>query len=273
MTNQKKKPVQGDEVFDIHGRAAAYLALGADGHVVQPIYENEDYEPSYGNPEVWREVFTTPPTQKLHAEVAEIETKLNAARQALHEVQEQRRTEDREYAARANERKRFDQLKKLDDYIAGKITHFVVVQGYGERLSIQEFETFIHSNENRYERKLRLLSLFGDSKGDLNWYVNRYSDGSGGDHGLCFPATSYEEALAIAAKWLEQRYAEIRKSEKKYESHTFADAAARLGLMVPDDIAAWAKEVHDLARASSLNNARAELEKAQARLRELESAQ
>lgn len=273
MSEKKATPAHGDEVFDIHGRAATYLALGADGHVVQPIYEHEDYAPSYGNPEVWRDAFTTPPTQKLHAEVAEIETKLNAARQALHEVQEQRRTEDREYAARANERKRFDQLKKLDDYIAGKITHFVVVQGYGERLSIQEFETFICSNENRYERKLRLLSLFGDSKGELNWYIDRYSDGSGGDHGLCFPATSYEDALAVAANWLAKRYADIRKSDKKYEAYTFADAAARLGLTVPDDIAAWAKEVHDSARASSLKSARAEFEKAQARLREMEADQ
>lgn len=263
---------QGDTVFDIHGREATYLALGADGHVVQTVYEHDDYdEPRYGQPEVWRDIYRSPPTAKLHGEIAELEAKLNATRAELHAIQDQRRTEDRDYAARLNERKRFKQLQTLDDFISGKITHFFTVEGYGERMSIQTFDEFMVSKEDRYERKLRLLSLFGGSKGDLSWYVDRYSDGSGGSNGRCFPALSYEDAVRLASEWIEGRYADVRSKEHKHASLDLANSAERFGLPVPDDIAGWAKQTADTVHESSLKQARKQLEDAQAKLSDLES--
>lgn len=262
----------GDTVFDIHGREATYLALGADGHVVQTKYEHDDYdEPLYGQPEVWRDIYRSPPTVKLHGEVAEIEAKLNAARAELNQIREQRRQEDGIYAARTNERKRFAQLKTLDEFIAGQITHFFVVEGYGERMSIQTFDAFMVSKEDCYERKLRLLSLFGGSKGDLAWYVDRYSDGSGGSNGRCFPALSYEDAVRLASEWIEGRYADLRKNEHKHSSLDLAKAAVSFGLSVPDDIAQWAKQTADSVRESNLKHARKQFDEAQAKLKELES--
>lgn len=263
---------QGDTVFDIHGREAEYLALGADGHVVQTVYEHDDYdEPRYGQPEVWRDIYRTPPTAKLHGEIADLEAKLNAARIELNQIREQRREEDREYAARSSERKRFAQLQTLDDFIAGKITHFFTVEGYGERMSIQTFDEFMVSKEDRYERKLRLLSLFGGSKGDLAWYVDRYSDGSGGSNGRCFPALSYEDAVRLSSEWLDGRYADVRTKEHKHASLELASAAERFGLKVPDDIAQWAKQTADTAHEKNLQYARKQVEDAQAKLRELEA--
>jgi hypothetical protein len=262
----------GDTVFDIHGREATYLALGADGHVVQTVYEHDDYdEPRYGQPEVWRDIYRTPPTAKLHGEVAEIEAKLNAARAELNQIRQQRLQEDREYAARVNERKQFAQLKTLDDFIAGKITHFFVVEGYGERMSIQTFNEFMVSTEDRYERKLRLLSLFGGSNGDLGWYVDRYSDGSGGSSGRCFPALSYEDAVRLASEWIEGRYADVRAKEQKHASLELAKSAERFGLIVPDDIAQWATQTAGSIHESNLKHARKQFDDAQAKLRELES--
>jgi hypothetical protein len=261
----------GDEVFSLHGQVGSYVARAADGHIVQPIYESDECdEPRYGDPRVWREVYKTPPTEKLHAEVAELESKLNATRTELHQVQEQRRTEDREYAARANERKQCAQLKTLDDFIAGKITHFFVVEGYGERMSIQTFNEFMVSAEDRYERKLRLLSLFGGSKGDLGWYVDRYSDGSGGSSGRCFPALSYEDAVRLASQWIEARYADVRTKEQKHASLELSKSAERFGLTVPDDIAQWAKQTAESIHESNLKHARKQFDDAQAKLRELE---
>lgn len=261
----------GDTVFDIHGREATYLALGADGHVVQTKYEHDDYdEPLYGQPEVWRDIYRSPPTVKLHGEVAEIEAKLNAARAELSQIRQQRHQEDREYAARANERKQFAQLKTLDDFIAGKITHFFVVEGYGERMSIQTFDEFMVSKEDRYERKLRLLSLFGGSKGDLGWYVDRYSDGSGGGNGRCFPALSYEDAVRLASEWIDGRYADLRTKEHKHASLDLSKAAERFGLKIPADIKQWAAQTAASIHESSLKQARKQFDDAQAKLRELE---
>lgn len=272
--SDKKIPAAGDEVYDIHGQAASYVANSAHGHVVEPIYEDEDGEPHYSKPQVWREVFSSPPTAKLHGEIAELEAKLNATRAELYRVQEQRRTEDSAYAGRLNERKRFKQLETLDDFIAGKITHFFVVEGYGERMSIQAFDDFMKpadSDGGRYDRKLRLLSLFGGSKGDLAWRVDHYSDGSGGSHGRVFPALSHEDAVRLASEWLEGRYADIRTKEHKYASLDLANAAKRFGLTVPDDIADWAKQTADAAHAKNLEHARKQVADAQAKLRELEA--
>lgn len=273
--SDKKTPVAGDEVYDIHGRAASYVARSVHGgHVVQPIYEHEDYEPSYGNPEVWPEIFAKPPEQKLHGEIARLE-KLRAAEQAaLDAVRQMRRKEDAEYAQRAAERKRFDQLKKLDDYIAGKITHFVVEPYYSSGVTIQTFEEAMKSNESRYDKTLRLLSLYGGSDGDLSWRVDYYSDGSGSSHsGWYFPATSYEEALAIAAKRLDDRYKKMRGSDPDQERHYasgLAASARNLGLDVPEDVAIWAAEQNEKARQSNLDHARKQLEEAQERVRKLE---
>lgn len=268
--SKKTSPKTGDEVYDIHGQAASYVANSAHGHVVEPVYEDEDGEPHYGKPQVWLEVFGSPPTAKLHSEIAELEAKLNATRTELQQVQEQRRTEDSAYAARLNERKRFKQLQTLDDFIAGKITHFFTVEGYGERMAIQTFDEFMVSKEDRYDRKLRLLSLFGGSKGDLAWYVDRYSDGSGGSNGRCFPARSYEDAVRHASEWIEGRYAEVRKNEHKHASLDLANAAERFGLKVPDDIAKWAKQTADSIREKNLEYARKQLAEAQEKLRALE---
>lgn len=269
--NNKKIPASGDEVYDIHGQAASYVANSAHGHVVEPVYEDEDGEPHYGKPQVWSEVFSSPPTAKLHSEIAELEDKLNATRTELYQVQEQRRTEDSAYVARLNERKRFKQLQTLDDFIAGKITHFFVVEGYGERMSIQTFDQFMVSSEDRYERKLRLLSLFGGSKGDLGWYVDRYSDGSGGSNGRCFPALSFEDAVRLASEWIDERYVALRKNEHKHSSLELAKAAASFGLNVPEDVSQWATQTADAAHAKNLEHARKQVADAQAKLRELEA--
>ncbi|SDH11129.1 hypothetical protein SAMN05216466_107139 [Paraburkholderia phenazinium] len=274
--SELKQMQSGDEVFDIRGRAASYVALTLDGHVVQPIYtrgdEGDEY---YGAPEVWREVFSTPPVEKLHGEIAAMQSRLATERASLDAVRKTRGDEDREYAARAAERKRFTQLQTLDDFIAGKITHFFVVEGYAERMSIQTFEQFMKPKDNdgfSYDRKMRLLSLFGGSNGDLAWYVDRYSDGSGGSSGRCFPAISYEDALAHAAQWINGRVAEIRKQEKKYQALDLANSAEKLGLAVPDDIAGWAKGFADERHQASLKEARKQFDAAKAKLQELEAS-
>lgn len=269
--NTKHTPNAGDEVYDIHGRAASYIALTGGGHVVEPIYEDEDSgEPSFGRPETWNQVFTAPPTQKLHAEVAEIQQKIAEAQQQLHAVREQRRLEDAEYAARAGLRKQFAQLQQLDDFIAGKITHFVVLDDYNRAVQIQEFGSFIKANEDRYERKLRLVSLYGASNGDLSWHIDRYSDGSGsnGRSGYCWPATSYEDALTKAQAWLDKAYAKWKGGtgyERNY-SLAYVECAKRLGLSVPDDMVQHASELAAAATERAIESARQEVEKAKARL-------
>jgi hypothetical protein len=215
-------------------------------------------------------VFRTPPTKRLHNEIAALQNRLAIDQAALDAVRKIRADEDREYATRAAERKRFAQLQQLDDFIAGKITHFVVKEDYRESVEIHEFESFIQArDESRYDKKLRLLSLYGDSKGDLSWRIDRYSDGSGDSwkHGNCWPATSCEDALEKASAWLEARYAEWRKEtgHAKFKSASYAACAQKIGLLVPDDVAAHAAEIEKTRRSSTLESATKALREAQSK--------
>ncbi|UUX38854.1 hypothetical protein NTJ56_08645 [Burkholderia contaminans] len=271
MSTINTMPKQGDEVYDIRGRSADYVARTEDGHIVRPVYEHEDREVSYGKPEVWSEVFVTPPVEKLHSEVVALQAELAAARDSLREVRAIRVAEDREYAARAALRKQFAMLKKLDDFIAGKITHFVVTQKYSEKIWIQTFEDFMKPAD-RYERGTRLISLFGDSKGDLGWYCNQWTDpGTNGHNRECFPATSLEEAQRIAAECIEKRFAAAREAKHGGLAVELVTAAAAMGVAVPQDVCERAAEFNEQTRVSNLKRAREQLEKAEAAVRELEA--
>ena len=259
-------------MYDINGRAASYVALTGGGYVVEPIYQDEDSsEPVFGRPETWQQVFTAPPTQKLHAEVAEIQQKITEAQQQLYAVRKQRRVEDAEYAARAGLRKQFAQLQQLDDFIAGKITHFVVLDDYGRAVEIEERESFlVAKSEDRYDRKLRLVALYGASNGDLSWNIDRYSDGSGssGRSGYCWPATSYEDALAKAQAWLDKACDKWKTETGHARSHAldYAKCAKKLGLSIPEEVAQHAAEIANTQKQSAIEYARKDVEKAQARL-------
>ncbi|MBR8434793.1 hypothetical protein KDW37_28935 [Burkholderia cenocepacia] len=270
MSNVNITPKQGDEVYDIRGRAADYVASTGDGHIVRPVYEHEDHEVSYGKPEVWNEVFSTPPVEKLHAEVLALQADLAAARDSLREVRAVRTAEDREYMARAALRKQFAQLKKLDDFIAGKITHFVLTQKYSQKIWIQTFDDFMKPAD-RDGRATRLVSLFGDSKGDLAWYRDQWSDpGTSGAGGECYPATSLEEAQQIAASCIEKRFTDAREATHGGVAAELVGIATAMGVAVPQDISDRATEFNEQSHASKLKNAREQLAKAEAAVRELE---
>ena len=268
---------KGDVVYDIHGREGLYVGRVGQGHAVEPSYEHdedEDEGPYYGDVQTWRDVYTKPPTEKLHAEVAEIEAQISAAQQRLKLTRDAQRGEDEQFKARAAVRKQFAQLQTLDDFIAGKITHIVVQEDYSSRVAIHEAAKLLQSTEDRYDRKLRMLSLYGDSKGNLAWNLSRYSDGSGSNSqsGHCWPAVSLEDARQKASEWLDERYTEWRKEDwnSKSRASEYAACAASFGFSVPDDVAAHAAKIDAAYKANRIESARKDLEKAKAALALLE---
>ena len=84
-------------------------------------------------------------------------------------------TGDRRQAAAIGQ---LEQLAQLFDFLAGRITHFVVVnhgynEGYTRSISIETFKDAMTVDDNWPRGQLKLLSLCGDSKGDLAWRINR----------------------------------------------------------------------------------------------------
>lgn len=99
-----------------------------------------------------------------------------------------------------------EELKDLKNFISGKITHYVVL-GYDPKI----FEIGDMSCDHEPTKK-RLLCLYGDSKGDLTWNLNRYSDGSGWDTEI-WPVCSFEEGVAKLQKHIDKK-ADINKPDQ-----------------------------------------------------------
>ena len=87
-----------------------------------------------------------------------------------------------------NEHLTAESLDPVFNFLTNQYTH-VVTNDYGQ-CEIIEMEKFHNGNEYG----LKLVSIYGDDKGDLNFRLNEYRDGSG--RWTCFtPFKSYDEAL------------------------------------------------------------------------------
>lgn len=251
MSTSVTSAAPGTIVYDRAGHEAKYVVpLPGGDHLVRPgvtYYsdgpeQNEDI--SYEGVAEWYEVFLKPPVEALNAEVAALNAVLVDLRKTIRVVTEERRVLDTQMAARKDHIKQHEQLAQLDDYIAGKITHFVIKDmGYdGEHcraIAIRPFDQAMKTEE-RWDRSggLKLLTLFGKSKGDLTWRINRYSDGSGSHHDEAIPCTSLEQARAVAIGLYEGQLAAWRANPRPdgaWNAAQIVEHAKRLDLPVPQE--------------------------------------
>jgi hypothetical protein len=262
----------GDEVYSVHGEAGRYVARVASGYVVEPIIEPDDREeaPYYADPVTWREVFAKPPVQRLHAEVAEVEKKLGAARDALAEVRAARSEFDAEERARQVRIKQHQRLAALDDFLAGRITHFVHISPGYRAPKIQSFDETMVREERRSGRELRLLGLFGDVSRGLRWKVTTYGDGSGSTDEV-IPCTSLEQAQALLIELVSSGWDAIRRDGRYYAITETVDLARQIGVNVPLDLADKAAQIARDGAKSTLNSRREEFERAQRQLADAEA--
>lgn len=265
MTNRTFS--KGDTVFDIHGRQGAYIASYGGHHLVAPEYEGGDYgEPSWGAPEQWDQIFLNPPTQKLEAKVDELDKLITEKRAELKRINAEFDQAARQHQERMKKFKQHQALQRIEDYIDGKFTHFLHVSDYYGPKIITKDEAL--DQNDRWDRKLKLLCLFGDTKGDLQWKINRYRDGSGNSWDEVYPVSSEEEAIAIARRLFSDAVAEWREQEKKHygTAVNWARRNERGWLEVPDDLRKYLQELELSAKRGAIETARQALEKAQAEL-------
>lgn len=108
-----------------------------------------------------------------------------------------------------------EQLAFLEAFVAGEITHVVIMPEFGCRPVISKFDSEIADDWRSADYGLKLLTLFGGSDGSLSWHIHHYYDGSGGSVKV-YPAKSYEDALAFAN---ESYLAEVKRwhdGEREY---------------------------------------------------------
>jgi hypothetical protein len=237
----------GTIVYDRSGHEARYVTrLPNGGHLVRPrvtYYDGDSEDISYEGVAEWHEVFLKPPVEVLNAEVAALDAKLEDLRKAIRVRCDEQRVLDAQMATRKDRLKQHEQLAQLDDFIAGKITHFVIKDmGYAvEHCRAIAIDTFDHAmkEDTQWSRgALKLLTLFGGSKGDLTWRLNRYSDGSGSHHDEVIPCTSLDQARAIATRLYEDQLAAWRANlqvKGAWCASQILEHAKRLEQPIPQD--------------------------------------
>lgn len=185
--------------------------LKSGGYLVSHIYTTEGGEEEYyidNATSFWVDnVFGEPPARKFSEKINRLKKEINDLLATKLELAKMiQRTHDQE-KERLKKYQQYEQLKQLDDFLDGKITHYAETSTWNPRI--------IKAMEFNKEEDLKLLGLFGDSKGDLSWRVNDYKDGSG-----CYrevvPCKSYEEALSVIQKYIDTRVCEYMDDPSKF---------------------------------------------------------
>lgn len=255
---------KGDTVYNIHGQQGAYIASYGGSHLVAPEYEQEDGEPHWGQPEEWREIFLTPPTVKLEAKVDELDKLITEKRAELKRINAELDQSGRRYQEQLKKLKQHQALQHIEDYINGKFTYFLDV-GYGVKL-VAKADAL---KKVDYDHDMKLLTLFGRTNGDLQWRINRYSDGSGSNTDV-YPCETEEEAIAIVRKLYAEAVEEWRAQEKKHYGRAleWARTVSWNWIDVPQDVHDYMKAALVESRTNAVEKARQALADAEAQLLE-----
>lgn len=203
--------------------------LPSGGFVVTDCLEDDTGESFQGEPYVVPAVLDSPCTARVASEYQAVADKLDAARKELAAIREEIRTAEsgrQEILARISQKRG---LERIDDFLSGRI-RYVVMNQFG-RVKVLPLEQCTCEGDDKH-RDLKLISLFGDSNGNVFWRANQYKDGSGCWHeiDLCL---SRDEAMAVAA----QRLSDLCES---YHLDNVVASAKELGIpLSPDVLAKW----------------------------------
>jgi hypothetical protein len=239
-------PSPGDEVYLENGDIAQYIAPLDGRHVVRVMWEStpsdeEPGEPQYGEPIMVPRVFEEAPVAQKNERIAKLDREISEKSQQLRTLQGELSRSEALGRARIEALKKHDGLQRLEDFLEGRITHFVLCDGaHDAPVILDPLAALGSKDEGRYSnvKPLKLLTLYGKTKGDLQWRISQYSDGSGHSGYRCIPCCSLEEAQAAARVEFQRIFEEARKERKGILIYLeeIETAAAALGVEVPRDL-------------------------------------
>lgn len=241
-------PRKEQTLYDRSGVEYLFHAVVSDTEwVVHPIMESTNWEgdreiypadsPCLMNP---RNLFEKRPVNVVQSDISALAEQARVLREEITQLRHEKYQFDREVKGREERLKKHDKLRMLDDYLLGKINFLVFRQEQSGKFikTLKECET-----GDRYARhKLPLLTLFGETGGELNWKMNRYSDGSGADTEVILCETE-DEAIAVIDRWI----AEAVDAWQKSGDHATALYAKSLAIThnrtYPDEIERFLRRV------------------------------
>ncbi len=174
----------------------------------------------------------TPPRQKLDSQIVELQQERKDLFAQIAVLRRELTDFERGTGDRMVKLKQHKVLRRLDDFLAGRITHYVELS-YGPPV-IVSFEG-AKTSESDSRNKLKLLSLFGRTNGDLEWGLNQYSDGSGVNTTVV-PCASYSEAIKVAAELFVAHAARaMDPNDRAVSQQRWATKATEYGIAMSPD--------------------------------------
>jgi hypothetical protein len=240
----------GTVVYLVNGERAEYVSAVGSRHIVRPLvaecgYDGEDF---YRSDVIEADhVFTEEPVALVGERIRKLNAEELETRKRLEELRNEVLITNSEISKREKAFARHRALDRLEDFIEGRITHVVLVQ-YGKPSIMPLAEAL--SRKDEYERSLKLVTLYGDSKGNLQWHLDHYSDGSGHPYVYIYPFLSEEAALQHALKLCDEAISDWRNKTKhepcpwwatRVDPFSGMNFILEHGLSVPDDIATEAR--------------------------------
>lgn len=256
----------GDICYTFDGGEVEYIASLGNGYAVREIRDTDE-GPVVGDVIEVREVFSHPPREKYNKQIAELREEIEKLRTAQSELQAERRSMRESEAEKKARFMKHNALTRIDDFLAGKMTHLATLHWQGWR--IMTMDQALKYKESEYDRVpngIRLVTLFGKTNGDLEWQLSDYSSHENYPKKVQF-FFSEEEVCAFVSSQLEIEYDLWRKDPKDWRKMESAVGNAKaLGFEVPKDaeIAYNALEVDRLTAIR--DKAKADYDKAEAEL-------
>ena len=200
-------------------------------------------------------LFDDPPQQKGDGEVAEAKAALADLNEQIEAARGALTATERAAAERMARLKQHPALKHLDDFLAGRITHFVEYEYHWTPPKILTWD-----DAKTHQGRIKLLTLFGDSKGDWTWQQNRYCDGTGYIRTV-IPCVSRDEALAEVVKIFAAH--EVDSMNPKHSttpSRQWVEQAEKYGLSMTDGYMRALERLESSARQTKVAKLRSEIE-------------
>lgn len=198
--------------------------LNSEEYIVQEIFVSAGQEVPGGEnfvakglldapAESWKDKNLREKEANYDRRIAEIDREFNRAAQVLkNNRQKAAAVSDAlfSFAQGTNHEAAIDTLRA---FLSGEITHLFVQKYMPEIIAFDSNSSF--DMDRGYIEGIKLISLYGSSKGDLQYKIHEYRDGSGGKTTV-FPFTSYAAALVKAQEVCDSESGLFLVGERKH---------------------------------------------------------
>jgi len=234
----ENKLEEGQIVYLAGGQEARFVGEIGGNYVVAPVFEDYDGNEYYGDPQIMpkAQVYATSPKEKIAHEITNLKQKLADLRAEHSSLLGDIASAKRDHDVMIKKITAIPALRNIQRFIDGEFTH-IVEEGWDTQiLTLQD----ALQKHDRYDKGLKLMTLFGKEPNNFSFRLDRYSDGSGGSSTVVHLCLSYEEAKEKLGEILRARAAEYLKVGQAHNLGNIVKAANEAGILLPAEVnEAW----------------------------------